>query len=108
MATGGGTTPSHPTERGLETVKGMKRFRRQMVATGAALGIAAAVVGTAAAADQVNYITVPSAFSQPLGITAGPGGILPIDCAPGSANQRLPSGPAVMPSGCENADGTVM
>ena len=52
----------------------MTRFRRQMVATGAALGIAAAVVGTAAAADQVSYINVPSDFSQPLGITAGPDG----------------------------------
>jgi virginiamycin B lyase len=52
----------------------MKRFRRQMVATAAALGVAGVVVGTAAAVDQVQYIPVPSQFSQPLGITAGPDG----------------------------------
>jgi virginiamycin B lyase len=53
-------------------VKGLKRFRRQLAATAAALGVAGVVVGTAAAADQVTPITVQNNFSKPLGIVAGP------------------------------------
>ncbi len=54
-------------------MKGMTRFRRQMVATGAALGVAAAVVGTAAAADQVNYDHRPVGVLAAAGHHRGPG-----------------------------------
>ncbi|MEZ0286182.1 MAG: hypothetical protein ACAH79_13235, partial [Thermoleophilia bacterium] len=82
-----------------------------MVATTAALGVAAAVVGTAAAADQVNYVTVPSAFSQPLGITAGPDGNLWFadpgaqsigKMPPGSSPLLIPAPDAGGPAGITN------
>src|SRR5215207_8376700 len=68
--------------------------------------------GSAGATASVPYSEYQRAPSGPLVMPAGPpapgagissgeppGGILPMDCAPGSANQMLPSGPEVMPSG---------
>jgi virginiamycin B lyase len=54
----------------------MTRFRRQMVATAAALGVAAIAAASASAAPTATTIPLPNGFSQTEGITLGPNGAM--------------------------------